>query len=170
MGRFLSVMGSSDRCSRTETCTSAAVICENLDYEFQILSPETLQSKILDNFWCNDITSVTSKNSQNLICHTKIWWCCNAMFGEVQGMFDSNKLLSRCFPFSPVPNLKKITILDLPVYVSCGKLTRKWEDHQESQDVSLCGTQKSLENEGKWRGNTQKYKDNPSRENLGLSR
>ena len=47
MGRFLSVMGSCDRCSRTETCTSAAVICENLDYRFQFLSPETLQN----TFW-----------------------------------------------------------------------------------------------------------------------
>ena len=47
MGRPLFVMGSCDSCSRTERCTSAAVICENLDYKFQILSPETLQ----DKFW-----------------------------------------------------------------------------------------------------------------------
>ena len=50
-GRFLSVMGSCDRCSRTETCTSTAVICENLDYKFQILNP--------------------SKYSLNLICNIK---------------------------------------------------------------------------------------------------
>ena len=48
MGRFLSVMGSSDRCLRTETCTCAAMICENLDYKFQILSPETLPDKCLE--------------------------------------------------------------------------------------------------------------------------
>ena len=49
LGWFLSVMGSCDRCSRTETCTSASVTCESLDYKFQILGPETLQNKHLDN-------------------------------------------------------------------------------------------------------------------------
>ena len=38
MGRPFSVMESCDRCSRTERCTSTAVICENLDYKFKILS------------------------------------------------------------------------------------------------------------------------------------
>ena len=47
MGRPLSAMGSRDRCSRTERCTFAAVICENLNYKFQIASPETLQNKLL---------------------------------------------------------------------------------------------------------------------------
>ena len=51
MDRFFSVMGSSDRCSRPETYSSAAVICENLDYKFHILNPETLQNKTLENFW-----------------------------------------------------------------------------------------------------------------------
>ena len=47
MGRFFSVMVLRDRCSRTETRTSATVICENLDYKFQNLSPETLQNIFL---------------------------------------------------------------------------------------------------------------------------
>ena len=61
MGRSLSVMGSCDRCSRTEACTSATVICESLDYRFQILSPETFQNYCLEIFGCNEITSVTQR-------------------------------------------------------------------------------------------------------------
>ena len=64
MGRFLSVVGSCDRCSRTETCTTAAVICENLDYKFQIPSPEIIQNKFWRLFRCNEIASVTSKYYQ----------------------------------------------------------------------------------------------------------
>ena len=51
VGRFLSAMGSCDRCSRTEMRTSAAVtIGEDLDHKFQILSPETSQNILLENF------------------------------------------------------------------------------------------------------------------------
>ena len=55
MGRFLSGMGACDCCSRTETCTSAAVICENLDYNPSLF----VQNKYLE------ITSVTSDIPKN---------------------------------------------------------------------------------------------------------
>ena len=67
-GLVPSVMGSCDRCSRTETCTFAAVICENLDYKWG--AQKHYKLKFWRIVWCNGITSVTSQNlPRNLICN-----------------------------------------------------------------------------------------------------
>ena len=69
MGRFLSVMGWCERCSTTETCTSAAVICENLDYKFQIPSPEIAQHIFFEIFDVMRLHQLHQNIPRNLICN-----------------------------------------------------------------------------------------------------
>ena len=89
MGRPLSVVGSCDRCSRTERCTSAAVICENLDYKFQILSPAASQNTIGRFFDVIGWPQLHQSISRNLICNDK-----NPMVDEKQHHYIENILSS----------------------------------------------------------------------------
>ena len=64
-------MGSCDRCSKTETCTSAVVIYENLDYKLRILSSEILQNIVGYFFDVMRLHQLHQNIPRKIICNIK---------------------------------------------------------------------------------------------------
>ena len=95
------------RCSRTETCTSAAVICENLDYKFQNLSPETYMIIFGERFDVMSLHHLHQIILRNVVYNIKNrWHTCVCVFLLIFGSFltrkNTQKILgqfSECFVY-----------------------------------------------------------------------